>query len=79
MPVTSGQEGGCQCGAIRYRLLRDPAALYACHCLDCQKQSLIAHRRRRRHVEHAPRSRIMPELAHLSIADNFCNSDIKSE
>ena len=42
MPVTSGQEGGCQCGAIRYRLLRAPAALYACHCRDCQKQSSSA-------------------------------------
>ena len=42
MSVTSGQEGGCQCGAIRYRLLRAPAALYACHCRDCQKQSSSA-------------------------------------
>ena len=42
MPATSGQEGGCQCGAIRYRLLRAPAALYACHCRDCQKQSSCA-------------------------------------
>ena len=42
MPVASGQEGGCQCGAIRYRLLRAPAALYACHCRDCQKQSSSA-------------------------------------
>lgn len=42
MAVTAGQEGGCQCGAIRYRLLRPPIALYACHCLDCQKQSSSA-------------------------------------
>ena len=42
MSVTSGQEGGCQCGAIRYRLLAAPAALYACHCRDCQKQSSSA-------------------------------------
>ena len=42
MSVASGQEGGCQCGAIRYRLLRAPAALYACHCRDCQKQSSSA-------------------------------------
>ena len=42
MSVASGQEGGCQCGAIRYRLLRAPVALYACHCQDCQKQSSSA-------------------------------------
>ena len=29
MTVESGQQGGCQCGAIRYRLLRAPAALRA--------------------------------------------------
>lgn len=40
--IEPGQEGGCQCGAIRYRLLRAPVALYACHCRDCQKQSSSA-------------------------------------
>ena len=40
--IEPGQEGGCQCGAIRYRLLRAPVALYACHCKDCQKQSSSA-------------------------------------
>ncbi len=38
----SGQTGGCQCGAIRYRLLRAMETLYACHCRDCQKQSASA-------------------------------------
>ena len=42
MSVAPGREGGCQCGAIRYRLLRAPVALYACHCRDCQKQSASA-------------------------------------
>ncbi len=42
MSVARGQEGGCQCGAIRYRLLRAPVALYACHCMSCQKQSSSA-------------------------------------
>lgn len=42
MPVSAGREGGCQCAAIRYRLLRAPLALYACHCRDCQKQSSSA-------------------------------------
>ena len=40
--IEPGQQGGCQCGAIRYRLLRAPVALYACHCRDCQKQSSSA-------------------------------------
>lgn len=33
-------EGGCRCGAVRYRLAmtRMPRA-YACHCLDCQTWS----------------------------------------
>jgi hypothetical protein len=32
-------EGGCLCGAIRYRIRDDPLTLYACHCTDCQRQS----------------------------------------
>ena len=42
MFIEPGQEGGCQCGTIRYRLFRAPEALYACHCKDCQKQSSSA-------------------------------------
>ena len=30
-------EGGCSCGAIRYRLTRDPLIVHACHCRDCQR------------------------------------------
>ena len=30
-------EGGCVCGAIRYRLLEDPIEFHICHCTDCQK------------------------------------------
>lgn len=33
------QSGGCQCGAIRYEISGPPAAVYACHCTECQKQS----------------------------------------
>jgi hypothetical protein len=32
-------EGGCLCGAVRYRIHADPLTLYACHCTDCQRQS----------------------------------------
>jgi hypothetical protein len=31
--------GGCQCGAVRYRLLRPPEHASICHCRMCQKAS----------------------------------------
>jgi hypothetical protein len=30
-------EGGCSCGAIRYRLTNTPLIVHACHCRDCQR------------------------------------------
>lgn len=30
--------GGCQCGAVRYRVLSRPANPFICHCRMCQKQ-----------------------------------------
>ena len=30
-------EGGCACGAVRYRLTAPPLIVHACHCRDCQK------------------------------------------
>jgi hypothetical protein len=35
LPLT----GGCQCGAVRYRLTEMPLSLYACHCTNCQTMS----------------------------------------
>jgi hypothetical protein len=32
-------EGGCQCGAVRYRLNASPLSVYNCHCKDCQRFS----------------------------------------
>jgi hypothetical protein len=32
-------DGGCHCGAVRYRLLSAPLFTHCCHCLDCQKQT----------------------------------------
>jgi hypothetical protein len=36
-------EGGCQCGAVRYRLRAAPLGIYACHCKDCQRVSGTTH------------------------------------
>jgi hypothetical protein len=32
-------EGGCSCGAVRYRLASDPLFVHCCHCLSCQRQT----------------------------------------
>jgi hypothetical protein len=32
-------EGGCICGAVRYRIKAAPLGVYNCHCKDCQRQS----------------------------------------
>jgi hypothetical protein len=34
--------GGCQCGAVRYRITGWPLTLYCCHCSECQHQSSSA-------------------------------------
>src|SRR5436189_5021257 len=33
------REGGCACGAVRYRLTSDPMFVNCCHCLNCQRQT----------------------------------------
>ncbi|MGH7001095.1 MAG: GFA family protein [Stellaceae bacterium] len=32
-------EGGCACGAVRYRLMSAPMFVHCCHCRDCQRQT----------------------------------------
>ena len=32
-------EGGCTCGAVRYRVTSAPMIVHACHCRLCQKQT----------------------------------------
>jgi len=32
-------EGGCACGAVRYRLTAAPMFVHGCHCRDCQRQT----------------------------------------
>lgn len=36
-------EGGCQCGAVRYRITARPLGVYACWCRDCQRASGTTH------------------------------------
>ena len=37
MSAPANIEGGCICGAVRYRLTNTPMIVHACHCRDCQK------------------------------------------
>ena len=37
--VSAPREGGCSCGAVRYRLTSDPLFTHCCHCLNCQRQT----------------------------------------
>jgi hypothetical protein len=39
MIMSALREGGCACGAIRYRLESDPLFIHCCHCLNCQRQT----------------------------------------
>ena len=32
-------EGGCTCGAIRYRLTTEPLFVHCCHCRWCQRET----------------------------------------
>ena len=38
-PVSMKLEGGCACGAVRYRLESAPLIVHACHCGNCQRQT----------------------------------------
>ncbi len=35
--------GGCNCGAVRYRVDSSPLAVAACHCSQCRRQSGAAY------------------------------------
>ena len=37
--AAAGLAGGCQCGAVRYRMIVEPTGVNICHCRMCQKAS----------------------------------------
>ena len=37
--MDSRLDGGCACGAVRYRLTSAPMFVHCCHCRDCQRQT----------------------------------------
>jgi len=37
--VTQSHEGGCLCGAVRYRVTSEPQRNSACHCTACQRRT----------------------------------------
>ncbi|WP_375570332.1 GFA family protein [Ahrensia marina] len=37
--MTTSLSGGCQCGAVRYRVTGTPETPHLCHCRMCQKAS----------------------------------------
>lgn len=36
------REGGCACGALRYKVIADPLIVHACHCRNCQRLTCSA-------------------------------------
>ncbi len=39
VPDAEALQGGCACGAVRYRLESNPMFVHCCHCRDCQRQT----------------------------------------
>ena len=37
--MTDTLEGGCTCGAVRYRLTDAPMFVHCCHCTSCQTET----------------------------------------
>ena len=37
--MTESFDGGCACGALRYRMHSRPMFVHCCHCKDCQRQT----------------------------------------
>ena len=37
--MATGYEGGCTCGAVRYRMTSTPMFVHCCHCTWCQRET----------------------------------------
>ena len=37
--MSASPDGGCACGALRYRLASEPMFVHCCHCRNCQRQT----------------------------------------
>lgn len=37
--MSEPREGGCACGAVRYRMTSGPLFVHCCHCRNCQRQT----------------------------------------
>jgi hypothetical protein len=37
--MSASRDGGCACGALRYRLASEPMFVHCCHCRNCQRQT----------------------------------------
>ena len=37
--MSTHRNGGCACGAVRYRLMSEPMFIHCCHCRNCQRQT----------------------------------------
>lgn len=40
--MLTGQEGGCRCGKVRFRVTAEPLITAACHCSGCQRMTASA-------------------------------------
>ncbi|WP_374347569.1 GFA family protein [Chitinimonas sp.] len=39
LPEAEAVDGGCACGALRYRMQRQPLFVHCCHCTRCQRET----------------------------------------
>ena len=74
------RDGGCQCGAIRYRIEGEPLAVGVCHCKECQRQSgsafgmsLIVPREAFRLLSGAPKTFIRTSESGRPVVCAFCS------
>ena len=76
--MTETLNGGCLCGAIRYRTEATETLHYMCHCIDCQKfgggskHEAIVVAAEELHIEGKPRVYTKPADSGRTIARYFC-------